>query len=105
MDWLQRLQAEVAEHGIGPVAELVGISRAAVSLVVRGKYPSDLTGIERRVRDTYGSVECPFLAEEIPGLRCRAYRRRPMPMSSANALKHWRACQSCPLNPDREVQP
>lgn len=68
--------------------------------MVRDRYPSDLHGIERRVRDTYDTVDCPHLGEEIPALRCRAYRSRPLPQSSADALAHWRACRNCPHNPE-----
>lgn len=102
-DWVEILRAEVAGRSMGAVAEQIGVSRTAISLVLAGKYPVKTPeAMERRVRDTFERRHCPFLDQALAGDACRRYRERPMPRSSARDLRHWRACQACPHNPDAD---
>ncbi len=72
------------------------VSRSTVSLVLNGKYPAKTDRIELLVMTRYGRVQCPFLETEISFADCREHHERDAPTSSPYAMRHWRACQSCP---------
>ncbi len=94
--WLELLRHAVEASSMGRVAEDLDVGRPTISLVLAGKYPARTDRIAQRVINVYGRVQCPFLGEEITGAQCRDYHTRAAPTSSPFAMRHWRACQSCP---------
>lgn len=83
------------------VANKLGVSRTAISLVMRGKYGANTKHIEAKVLEVFGRIQCPHLETEITQAECQSNRRGPAPTSSAREMKHWRACQSCSNNTDK----
>jgi len=96
--WLDLLRAAVTAPGSSrqKVADALGMSRTAVSLVLDNKYPAKTDKIALKVMTVYGHVQCPFLGQQISFAACREYHERDAPTSSPFAMRHWRACQRCP---------
>lgn len=101
MKWLELLKAEIAAHGgqITPVAKKLAYSRTAISLASRGKYPGKTDKIEARVLARLGTLECPYNNQMISYGECRSMRERQAPTHNLLLLRYWKACQSCPNNP------
>ena len=93
---LELLRAAIKASSKQAVADKLECSRTTVSLIDSGKYPARTDRIMKRVMEVYGRVQCPFLLEEISNEKCREYSSREAPTSSPFAMRHWRACQSCP---------
>lgn len=92
--------AACAEHGPVIVAQRLGYkNHTIVSLVLAGKYPAGTDRIGKRVLEVFTRVACPHLGAQISGDDCRAYAQAPLPPLDPPGARHWRACQSCPLNP------
>ena len=99
--WIELLASEVESSNRKLAAERIGVSRTAVSLALSNRYPSPSTsGIERRVIAALDGRECPAQGERISAQQCRKYRERPAPTHNPMAMRIWRACQSCPHNPE-----
>ncbi|MHB1333427.1 MAG: LacI family transcriptional regulator [Sulfuriferula sp.] len=96
MTWLELLQQAVAASNRTRVAEKMEVSRTAVSQLMSGNYGADTERMAARVMETFARTECPFLAREISQKECAAYARAAIPTSSPRAMKHWRACRTCP---------
>lgn len=97
-EWLRLLAAAVARRGSKQaVAAELGVSRTLVSLVLAGKYHSPTAMLEGRVLAAYARVDCPWLEAEISRAECAGYRERDCPTNSAEAVRHWRACKTCPV--------
>ncbi len=100
-DWKAAIRAHVAQdpRGIAGVASRIGIKRSALSMLLSGTYPADPSRQLTRVLLWLGqgSLECPHLAITLAEDECRAYRSRPQPSGDAAKLRHWIACQDCPL--------
>ncbi len=97
--WLDLLKQAVDAPGASQasVAKALGYaSSTVVSLALSGKYPAKTDKIEARVLAVFGRVQCPHLGEELSGAQCIEYHTRAAPTSSPFAMRHWRACQSCP---------
>lgn len=92
------LKSAVDASSKAKVAEALDISRTAVSLVISGKYPASTDKIAARVIETYGRVICPHRGDEMTLAECKTYHTGQVPTSSPRAMKHWRACQTCPNN-------
>ncbi|WP_282339422.1 hypothetical protein [Pseudomonas sp. PS02288] len=98
--FVQLLAAEVAASDRTKAAERIGMSRTAVSLVLANKYSSPSTaGVERRVMDVLGRIECVAVGEIVTVEQCQSYRERPAPTHNPRAMRQWLACQNCPINP------
>jgi hypothetical protein len=96
--WLQLLRRAVIRLGsIQAVADALGYSRTTISLVLSGKYGKPTNAIERAVLGALDAVECPHLGAEISRPDCTGYHQRAMPQSDPAKLKHWAACQRCPV--------
>lgn len=105
--WFHLLMDAVGSRSQQTVATELGLSRPAISQIVRGTglYGSGKASTDRiaqRVLDAYGQWICPFLSEddaprEITSAQCRALAHRPTPTTSPRDLTHWRACQKCPM--------
>lgn len=85
------------------VAEQLHVSRTLVSLVAADKYHGSINAFAKRVIAAYDGFTCPHLGERVTPNDCRTYALRPAPTSSARDARHWRACQSCPHNPVKEI--
>jgi hypothetical protein len=102
--WRQLLNEAVATdpRRIAGVADRLGLSRSAISQVVSGTYPASTRRIAARVLDHYDHIACPHLGQSISRQRCAGYALRPCPTTSPAEVRHWRACQACPLKPVKE---
>jgi len=107
-EWIALLNDAVAAErqrtggkrgAISAVASQIGMSRAAVSTAMRGKYPGATHRIEARVLKVFGGgrVLCPHLQHAIAGALCRSWQTRAQPRSNPEALRHWTACRACPI--------
>lgn len=96
-EWLALLEQAVADEGDNKqaVADRLGVSRTAISLVLADKYPSRTDKFAKKVMDTLGRIACPHLATAITREQCRHFNERKAPTSSPREMRHWRACQSC----------
>jgi len=103
---LDLAQAWLAAHGDSraALARHLGVSRSAISQALDGRYPGDTRKLRAKLVERLAElVRCPHLAADLTPAECRAYRERPLSSASASRsdVKHWQACQGCPLNPDR----
>lgn len=96
---LQLLRDAVASATITHVARELKISRPAVSLLLKGTYKGNADAMEGRILGRFGAgyVACPHLGSPIAVAECQSWRKRPMPTSNPDALRHWAACQKCPI--------
>ncbi len=95
--WLQLLKQAINDTGNHQVvADKLNICRASVSLAARGKYPAKTDKIEARVLDVYARITCIYTGVEITHAECRTFSTASVPTSSPQAMRQWRACQSCP---------
>lgn len=99
--WLDLLRDQVSQRGLGAVAAELGYSKAALSLVLNGKYDSSTARIEAAVLRAFGSIQCPFEERAISAADCRFWRQCDCPTSSAWAQHHWTACQACTTHSHR----
>jgi hypothetical protein len=96
-NWLALLEADIAKTGsIQATAVKLGYSRAAISLIRRGKYSGDPSRVIARIHQICATVACPHLGQDITGAECRAFAERAYPTSSSLEAAHWRACRRCP---------
>lgn len=100
--WFAMLEKAVSASSMTAVAQRLGISRTAISLVMSGKYGAATDKIAARVLAVYSVVDCPYLAQEISKVECAAHAGRAIPTSSPRAVRHWKACQTCPNRPQQE---
>lgn len=99
--FVRLLAAEVAASNKTKAGERIGMSRTAVSLILANRYASPSTaGVERRVMETLGRIDCVALGEVINTDQCQSYREKPAPTHNPQAMQQWRACQHCPINPN-----
>lgn len=99
------LAREVEQSNRTKAGERIGMSRTAVTLVLQNRYPSPTTkGVERRVLDALGRIECVAIGEAVTAEQCQTYRERQAPTHNPMAMQHWRACQHCPNNPSCTAQ-
>ncbi|EFO32469.1 regulatory protein, LacI [Roseibium sp. TrichSKD4] len=85
------------------VADKMGVSRAAVSLYLSGRYGT-IGGrndhFEAKALAAFSDrVNCPHLGFDIEKEACAEHASAAQPMSDAGALRLWIACRACPLNP------
>ena len=103
MQWLEVLKREVDKQGLGPVAEMMETSRAAVSQLVNHKYPGNLERMQRRVEGVFfnRTLQCP-VAGEIPAQQCFSNQRKK-PGSNPMSLRFFKACRSgCPHSQQKQ---
>lgn len=103
--FVRLLAAEVAVSNKTKAAQRIGMSRTAVSLILSNRYATPSTaGVERRVMETLGRIECVALDVTVTAEQCQSYREKPAPTHNPQAMQHWRACQHCPNNPNCQAQ-
>lgn len=103
VDWMSLLRQAVTETSQGKVAARLGYSKAAINQVLNGSYTASTDAIARRVVEVYGDrdVACPVLGT-LPLARCAEERARPFSASNPLRVRLFRACRSCPNNPNRD---
>lgn len=106
--WFDLLRSACQAHGVSGVAQILGVSRPAVSMVLNGCGPygrgqASTQQFGRRVQQFFdGTFECPFLTQftgeprRITGTQCRDYAYREPPTTNPHEGRHWRACRTCP---------
>jgi len=94
-DWLTILKQAVAASSITAIADKLDMSRTSISLVLSGKYPAKTDKIAAKVLDMFARITCAHTSVEITHAECRALSTSSVPTSSPQAMRHWRACQSC----------
>jgi hypothetical protein len=97
-DWMQLLRDAVDRLGsITAVADRIGYSRTALSLVLSGKYGDrDTTALARAVLTRLDVVQCPVFGE-IAGDDCRSHQAAPFSAANPQRIQLYRACRSgCP---------
>lgn len=103
--WVRLLDAEVQRTNITAAAKRIGMNRATVSTVLRNCYPSLSTaGVERRVMDALGRLDCPAQGAVVTVVECQAFREKPAPTHNPLAMQRWKASQHCPHNPSCHAQ-
>jgi len=95
MDWLTLLRAKVAASSNQAVADELAVSRTTISLVLADKYPAKTDKIAAKVTGLYARITCPHTGIEITHATCRTTSTAGTPTSSPQAMRQWRACQSC----------
>lgn len=102
-DWLAALRTACAESSQSAVAKRLGISPAAVSQVLAGKYAADTGVIEQKVRGVLMNkvVDCPVLGELNVKI-CLDWQARPFAATSEHRTRMYRACRRCPHSKIRE---
>ncbi|HEY1502950.1 MAG TPA: hypothetical protein VGF92_01555 [Stellaceae bacterium] len=97
-NWVDLLRDEVAARGsIAVTARFIGVSSAAVSTALAGKYPGGTDKLEAKVlKSLRGAVTCPHLGETIHFEDCSFNRTRGIP-GTREKIDHWLACQECPI--------
>lgn len=93
--WLTILAQAVKSSSRQAVADKLDVSRTAISLVLSGKYPAKTDKIAAKVLDMFARITCAHTGVEITHAECRALSTSAVPTSSPQAMRHWRACQSC----------
>lgn len=99
--FVRLLAKEVAATSRTHAAIRIKMSRTAVSLLLDNKYPSPTTdGIERRVMEVLGRIECIATGDTLTVEQCQGFYQRQAPTQNPQAMRHWRVCQQCPFNPN-----
>lgn len=99
-DWMSLLQQATAEASTRSVAEKLGYSPTAVSLVLSGKYKGKTDRIAARVLEVYAVTHCPHRAAEITLEICKQTAFGKAPTHNPGKMAQWRACQKCPKRPE-----
>jgi hypothetical protein len=96
--WLQLLRTEAGLTSKDAVAKLIGYSRTAISLALKGTYPGGTEKLERKVLATLDPsrvVLCPYERKTIPVELCRELSSRRAPTHNPVQMGQWSACQRC----------
>lgn len=94
------LAREVEQSSRTLAGARIGMSRTTVTLVLGNRYPATSTaGVERRVMEALGRIDCVAVGEVVTVEQCQTYREKPAPTHNPPAMQGWRACQHCPHNP------
>ncbi|WP_051219469.1 helix-turn-helix domain-containing protein [Oceanobacter kriegii] len=94
--WLTELRNQCLSRSQAQVARELEVSGTLVSQVLNGKYPGDLSRIEKLVRGQYlgDTVTCPILGElELDN--CQRYQRDGITTHNPLRVQLYRACKTC----------
>ncbi|MET3611770.1 DNA-binding XRE family transcriptional regulator [Rhizobium aquaticum] len=107
--WIDVLRAEAAKDGRSKqaIADELGISRTAVSLLCAGKYTARMDKVSAKIAPKVMAlysqqVWCPHLRAPIGQSVCTEHHSAPMTMSDPDRLKQWAACRGCSQNPENQ---
>lgn len=98
MSWVDELRAECHRHGLKDVALRVGYSKATLSQVLNGKYPSDISKVQERIESVLmgRTVDCPVLGDITVNV-CRSHQSRKFSVTNPLRVQMYRACRNqCP---------
>lgn len=96
------LRAEAGRTSILAVAERIGKSRPALSLVLSGTYIASPDRILRAALAALDRVACPYLGAEVEAGYCKETNTGPTPTWDPSALAQRRMCQTCQNRPQQE---
>lgn len=96
-----RILASVVEQSgsRAAAARRLGIDRASVSTLLANKYPASTEKMARTIMAWASLVECPVLGP-ITGNQCQTEREKPFIAANPSRIRLYRACRSCPRNPE-----
>lgn len=97
-EWVLALAAACDRDGGRAVAERIGYSRSAVSLVINNRWNGDLTRIEQAVRGALMNAEvaCPVVGA-LALDRCATHQKAAWAPHNPQRIQFYRACRSgCP---------
>lgn len=80
------------------VAQQIGYSRTAVSMVVHNKYDRPHDGIKEAILEHLMHVECPLFACAINIEVCAKQQKKPFWASNPKLKEQWYQCNACPHN-------
>lgn len=112
-DWLTILREQAARTSQAAVTarlrEASGNgypSHAVVSQALSGKYKGRLDRLQALVEGVWGGavVACPVLGD-IGRDACDRHQRAPFLPTNGARIELFRACQTCPQNPNRRADP
>jgi DNA-binding transcriptional regulator YdaS (Cro superfamily) len=96
--WILLVEQRIEQLGsIQKVADELGYARPSLSLALSGKYKGSTDRLETTVIKMLGSVSCPHLNRELTPDECISFRDRNAPTQNPAEMRHWRACQKCPV--------
>lgn len=101
--WFAILRAAVKAdpRGRQGVADRLGkgCGRAALSLVISGRYPAKPDRIARRVLEIFDRYLCPYHGADVQAAYCIEINGAPVPTWDPAALDLRRRCQTCEHRP------
>lgn len=104
--WVEILRAEAMKpkRTKKAIADELGVSRTAISLICDGKYTARMDKVSAKLAPKItalyaNKVWCPFLHGEMTPEDCGLHSTAPMPTSDPDKLRHWAACRNCQNNP------
>lgn len=95
--WLKELRDRCAATSQRQVADLLRVSPAMINQALKGKYPGDISKLERAVRGAFlgDTVSCPVLGE-LETNKCLAYQREKLSAVNPMRVQLYRQCNgSC----------
>lgn len=99
-EFIRVLARLVTQEGSNKAAaERIGVNRASVSTLLANKYPASTRRMEQAIMTWASFVDCPVLGE-ITGEQCQKERNKPFIGSNPTRIRLYRACRSCPRNPE-----
>ncbi|MDX1755858.1 MAG: hypothetical protein R3175_07360 [Marinobacter sp.] len=101
-EFIRVLAGVVAQEGSNAAAAArLKINRASVSTLLANKYPANTDRMEKAIMAWAALVECPVLGA-ITGDQCQTERQKPFVGSNPTRIRLYRACRSCPRNPESQ---
>lgn len=100
IDALDALRTLCGTTSQAVVAKRLGVSDAAVSGALKGRYIGNVERLAERIRGELlnAKVTCPELGA-ITTRICQDEREKPFHTANPLRVRIWRACQTCPNNP------
>lgn len=99
-DALSALRTLCSTTSQAAVARKLGVSDAAISGALKGRYIGNVERLAERVRGELlnATVRCPVLGD-ITTRICQDEREKPFHSANPTRVQLWRACKTCPNNP------
>jgi len=97
--WFVLLASAVTNSSREQIAQKLGVSRTAISLVMSGKYPANTQKISVKVLALLDGWHCPYLGADISAKDCNTVHASPTPSHDPAQLAHRRVCRNCPNKP------
>lgn len=97
-DWKRLIENRVKELGsLQKVADEIGYARCSLSLALRDKYVGKTDRLIAAVHNKLNTFDCPHLQRELSSSECKQFKERDAPTQNPLEMRHWRACQACPV--------